>query len=853
MSAVLRDRARGNFVTFVYNSLRFAAGNMLAGILLPSGDKPEEQPQLTDFEIQSSAYGRSIPKIYGTIRLAGSITDAGATTTKTFEESQGKGDLLAGPATTRVESFITFAVLICEGEVDLLRIWADKKLIVDLVSGGVPDVAGLNYTFYRGSETQNPDPRLQAIHGAAKTPAYRGWAYILFEDFPLTRFGNRIPNLEFEVTSNATTTYPASAITLPSSPWKQSGVADGIVIWALDPINPFMYGIGNSGTGTGLAKYDALTGALISWIDDATSGISGGANTFVIVEAGGLAVDRLGFVYMLVDADDGLHANVAKIDPNSLTSIDFVPGTIRTTDWNDIKVGHLDVPGGTLEISDGVLEQVKPFGPFITHVKNGGAEFAIDWGGGVPPAGIISIPMGNMIHWTLSGGDWSGDGIFDFVFDPFGRMWAVGNATLRLFRLTHDLSDPRVEVVLTQLNTYDLSGYGSKFDLLTYDEATHSLIIANVGDPLGGSPENEWPLIKFDMVDKVATSTFPNLTWFPGPSHSQNEWEYGVFRNWFNGTFALNRSGDILHVIDTVIETEILIDAANYSISSFGEPQVAWNPYTNCVWINNDNVAQAPHEVCLPRKAGSPVTLRSIVEAISANVGLVVDTDTAMAALTDSVRGFVIESRMPARAAIEALQPGFFFSVVESDWTLTGVKAGGAVSVTVPQDDLGARPGPDGSVEKLPSKRILDRDLPRQVDVTYFNVADDYQLGNEHAERISVAIGSTELKTVRLPIVFTPDEAATVAARLLYLAWSNRIGYSLNLTHAHALIDPSDVIGVTKGGATFEMRVTEARLGANMIVQLDAVSEDSGVFSITAVGESETGFVAQTIDRPGPT
>ena len=113
--------------------------------------------------------------------------------------------------------------------------------------------------------------------------------------------------------------------------------------------------------------------------------------------------------------------------------------------------------------------------------------------------------------------------------------------------------------------------------------------------------------------------------------------------------------------------------------------------------------------------------------------------------------------------------------------------------MTIGQDDLGARPDPDGSVEKLPSKRTLDRDLPRQVDVSYFNVQDDYQLGNEHAERLSGAIESRELKTVRLPIVFTPDEAASVATRLLYLAWANRTGYSLNLNHAHARVDPGMV------------------------------------------------------------
>jgi hypothetical protein len=35
--------------------------------------------------------------------------------------------------------------------------------------------------------------------GAANTPAYRGTAYVVFEELPLDRFGNRMPQLSFEV------------------------------------------------------------------------------------------------------------------------------------------------------------------------------------------------------------------------------------------------------------------------------------------------------------------------------------------------------------------------------------------------------------------------------------------------------------------------------------------------------------------------------------------------------------------------------------------------------------------------------------------------------------------------------
>nr|WP_321490386.1 glycoside hydrolase/phage tail family protein [uncultured Hyphomonas sp.] len=65
-------------------------------------------------------------------------------------------------------------------------------------ANGAPfDLSQVTYRLYRGEETQAPDPLIEMIEGA--TPAYRGTAYIVFEDLPLDDFGNRIPQLNFEI------------------------------------------------------------------------------------------------------------------------------------------------------------------------------------------------------------------------------------------------------------------------------------------------------------------------------------------------------------------------------------------------------------------------------------------------------------------------------------------------------------------------------------------------------------------------------------------------------------------------------------------------------------------------------
>lgn len=70
------------------------------------------------------------------------------------------------------------------------RVWADGNLI---------DLSQYTTRFYPGDETQTFDPLIEEIEGVGNTPAYRGLAYIVFEDMPLAAFGNRIPQLQFEI------------------------------------------------------------------------------------------------------------------------------------------------------------------------------------------------------------------------------------------------------------------------------------------------------------------------------------------------------------------------------------------------------------------------------------------------------------------------------------------------------------------------------------------------------------------------------------------------------------------------------------------------------------------------------
>ncbi|RMH48627.1 MAG: hypothetical protein D6686_10175, partial [Alphaproteobacteria bacterium] len=102
----------------------------------------------------------------------------------------GKG---GGPkvATTEYSYSASFTIALCEGPITGIgRIWADGRLM---------DLSGVSWRWYPGDEAQLPDPFIEAKMGAGRTPAYRGTAYVVFEDLPLAAYGNRIPQLSFEV------------------------------------------------------------------------------------------------------------------------------------------------------------------------------------------------------------------------------------------------------------------------------------------------------------------------------------------------------------------------------------------------------------------------------------------------------------------------------------------------------------------------------------------------------------------------------------------------------------------------------------------------------------------------------
>ncbi len=173
------------------------AGSVVDQALFGSSGRSRavDGPRLSDVRVTASTEGAPIPRLYGRARLGGQLIWA-SNLNETVVPSGGNsggGKGSRGSANAGVDYVYSanFAIGLCEGEISGIgRVWADGKEI---------DLSAFTWRLYVGSDDQQPDALIESKQGSGNAPAYRGLAYIVFEQMPLANFGNRIPQLSFEI------------------------------------------------------------------------------------------------------------------------------------------------------------------------------------------------------------------------------------------------------------------------------------------------------------------------------------------------------------------------------------------------------------------------------------------------------------------------------------------------------------------------------------------------------------------------------------------------------------------------------------------------------------------------------
>ena len=166
-----------------------AVGRAIDQRLLGTGSDAVEVGRIDRFRLSGASEGAPIPRVLGRVRLGGQVIWSSRFKETTQVSGGGGKGAPSQPKQTNFSYSVSFALALCEGPITRIgRVWADGAEIAR---------DSINMRVHVGTPDQLPDGLIEAIEGAA--PAYRGVAYVVVEDLDLSPYGNRVPQLSFEV------------------------------------------------------------------------------------------------------------------------------------------------------------------------------------------------------------------------------------------------------------------------------------------------------------------------------------------------------------------------------------------------------------------------------------------------------------------------------------------------------------------------------------------------------------------------------------------------------------------------------------------------------------------------------
>ena len=234
--------------------------------------------------------------------------------------------------------------------------------------------------------------------------------------------------------------------------------------------------------------------------------------------------------------------------------------------------------------------------------------------------------------------------------------------------------------------------------------------------------------------------------------------------------------------------------------------------------------------------APSLVPLADVISAECLTTGYLSAGDIDVTTITDDVRGYRITNNAAVRAALEALQAPYPFDVIQDGYKVKFVKRGGGSVATIVYEDMATTAGNKTDEPRLTVVREMDAQLPRRIEISYFDADREYDTGEQADERLNST--GTSLIRVEVPVVMTANEAAGVASTLLYLYHLERLDLSLSIPtrDPYNKLQPADLIFVVTPDATYFCRITSLTHESNRAIKLTARLAAVALYSPTAVG-----------------
>lgn len=855
-----------SFATIAWNLIFYVGATLLTRALAPS-PRPQEGPRLDDLKLTNSAYGAGIAHGYGVTRVGGNmIWGLPIREQKHTERVGGKG---GGPSQKIItwSYYFTGAIAVGEGEIDdILRIWADSKLIFDrggnrqasererrrlegleefneafynaLTTGGEftgTRRAGWNFRLYKGTEDQLPDPAIEADIGVGNTVAHRGIAYVVFDDCPLADFGNRVPIFSFEVAWKANPVQPIILPTyLPDTHIGAVSRDDIAFAWEAgvyfiidktsDPSGDQWFAVMDIGTNTQIAEFTHATvigqeGSQGSpWEEYVGPWAFGTGPSGYLYGASFLSNQ----VKILWKADPLTGVNVwanfisTQLLPYQVMEVATQPGAFTPATYYLITApffitGHFSVwysgIGATGENDGGFMGSF----PARAEAVNDGANRLAR---GYSDTNYCQV-WGTSVQFHSSGNhdtDYFGLYRLNLSKDAWGLFFAQSPG-LAL--------DDSAGVMEYKIYPHDLAPWFGSPSPVRFAPGSGAIVFDKtpryVGSPLTRNTGDPIIWVKVALAGagaagatrafmlKIAEESGDILWCIPDVEVPTYDSHYGESRV-EGGVLAYANAISKVTFVDTIGGT--IIEEEDWAAAAAAQGVSSWAFGEEIYDTQREAIitfgvgTNSPYIVLLNRKSGDGVYLWEIVQDLCLRATYDA-ADLDVSQLLDVVQGYHIAEVMSARGAIEPLAITYQFDGVESDFVIKFPKRGSATLVDIPQDDLAVLNDDTGAV--LLEKRIPDVELPLRISVRYYDKDRDYEQGSQYAARRISPVRTTDADrhvTHDVPVVFYAPEVKQRAEWLLYEAWIGRTSLQIKTSWEYLKYDPLDVVTVTLNDGT---------------------------------------------------
>jgi len=825
----------------------------------------------SELSFGGSTYGGPIPLVFGADKIQGNV----------IWSSTIRTDSVVINDTLTFYRSLDFCLALAEGPInEVLRIWLGDRLIYDVtmdVDGSNIPVASNGYvnsqtidvtdpdsplngleaiaertsiSIFKGGEDQIPYGIMAASEGFINTPAYRGTAYIMFENFIVS--SSTVPVIQVEIAANSSTTLPRTTTT-----------SGGTVLTTGDDrflaVDVFGRNIYYNGSGAASARGSLSVDSgtldfqtefeiqLATWTPRGVTWNEGATlltpNGYIITHANVGNPGHVAIHSVFTGATVGYIGSNGGFDINE----NGWPGVIddgctwRMPDEFGIPsdfwayTGHWSNDIGIASVSDDGFPRMGPFAAtmpkrinFITHVE-------------------FTEPMYQRHQLFADGAEARGH----FLFYASSGTTEVDSITIGRIKLSHNnlgTWDTLVPLDMGSIPTEELSGANREhtvFDIMV-DHGDKTLLIMIRAAP-------------FDWMVKYNPRT--NQIVWKTQIEAYSSGNYGMAeRARLTGKrYAYITPDDAVHSIDLAsgaVETVVndIVPDQGLGTNSGGGHQFYDDIEDSIVYFGPTDADL--NKVWVGRNGQVSSSLQTVVKTLLDRVG-VNRADINIAAFSNlTIRGYTAGSVSSISSSFSELRKAFTYEVIESNGKFQYVSRGGASADTIENEYLADS---DGTGAFLHVSHESDIASLRKINLSYRDFNREYSTNVQsvfHPKTTSLGFDSDAAIDVTVPIVLNSTESKYIADKLLY---AKRVGeeiFTFTAPFRYAALDPGDVVTVevnADGTDTVLLRLINVRVGADYRIAFEAVLEDIDIYNDDPALTGSTGrFNDKVFLPPGP-